>query len=280
MAKLKISKPTTSSRRHRISLDLSFLTKKKAEKSLTRGKRKKGGRSNNGQISVRHQGGGAKRLYREVDFKRDKKDIPARVKSIEYDPNRSANIALLFYNDGAKRYILAADDLKIDDQVITSSKAKIKSGNRLPLEKIPMGTKIYNVELTPGKGGQLGRSAGTALQIKSKEGKYAILTLPSGEQRKILLTCQASIGQVSNISWHNTSLGKAGRKRHLGIRPTVRGVAQHPGSHPHGGGEGRSGIGMPSPKSPWGKKTLGKKTRKNKKYSDKLIVKTIKRRKK
>lgn len=279
MAELKVAKPITPSKRHHISLDLSFLLKKKAEKSLTRGIRKKGGRDNKGRVSVRHQGGGAKRLYRQIDFKREKKDIPARVKSIEYDPNRSANIALLFYNDGEKRYILAADGLRVGDQVITSNKAKIKDGNRLPLDKIPLGTKVYNVELTPGKGGQLGRSAGTSLQVKSKEGKYAILTMPSGEQRKILLTCEASIGQVSNIAWHNISLGKAGRKRHLGVKPTVRGVAQHPGSHPHGGGEGRSGIGMPSPKSPWGKKTLGKKTRKVKKYSDKLIIKTIKRRK-
>lgn len=280
MAGLKTNKPVTPSKRHHISLDLSFLAKKKAEKSLTKGMRKKGGRDNKGRVSVRHQGGGAKRLYRKIDFKREKKDIPARVTSIEYDPNRSANIALLFYNDGEKRYILAADSLKVGDELITSSKAKIQDGNRLPLAKIPLGTKVYNVELTPGKGGQLGRSAGTSLQIKSKEGKYAVLTMPSREQRKVLLTCEASIGQVSNISWHNISLGKAGRKRHLGIRPGVRGVAQHPGSHPHGGGEGRSGVGMPSPKSPWGKKTLGKKTRRVKKYSDKYIVKSVKRRKK
>lgn len=279
MAELKISRPMSPGRRHYVSLSRTGLSKKKPEKSLTKGMRKRGGRDNKGQVSVRHHGGGAKRLYREVDFKREKKEVPAKVFSIEYDPNRSANIALLFYKDGEKRYVLAPDGLKAGDEIVSAEKAKIDTGNRLPLDKIPLGTKVYNVELTPGKGGQLARSAGTSLQLKSKEGKYGIFVMPSGEQRKVLLSCWASIGQVSNPGWHNISLGKAGRKRHLGVRPTVRGVAQHPGSHPHGGGEGRSGIGMPSPKSPWGKKTLGKKTRKVKKYSDKLIVKTIKRRK-
>lgn len=273
MAKLKINKPVTSSKRHHIGLGWTKISKKRPEKSLAKGMRKKGGRDNKGRVSIRHRGGGAKRLSREIDFKREKKEIPAAVFSIEYDPNRSANIALLFYEDGEKRYILAPDGLKLGDKVITGEKAKIKIGNRLPLKKIPLGTKVYNVELTPGKGGQLARSAGTSLQLKSKEGKYGILSLPSGEQRKVLLACWASIGQVSNPGWHNISLGKAGRKRHLGIRPTVRGVAQNPHSHPHGGGEGRSGIGMPSPKSPWGKKTLGKKTRKVKKYSDQYIIK-------
>lgn len=272
MAKLKISKPVTPGKRHHISLKLD-LAKTRPEKSLTKGKKKKAGRDKKGQISVRHRGGGAKRLYRKIDFKREKREILARVTSIEYDPNRSANIALVVYKDGEKRYILAPDGLKVGEEIVTSNEAKIKVGNRLALQKISLGTKVYNVELTPGKGGQLARSAGSSLIIKSKEGKYAILSLPSGEQRKVLLDCWASIGQASNPGWHSRSLGKAGRKRHLGIRPGVRGVAQHPGSHPHGGGEGRSGIGMPSPKSPWGKKTLGKKTRKVKKYSDKLIIK-------
>lgn len=273
MTKLKISKPITASKRHHVGLNSSGLVKKRPEKSLSKGLKKRAGRDHKGKVSVRHRGGGAKRLYREIDFKQEKKEMPARVASLEYDPNRSANIALVVYKDGEKRYILAPDGIRVGEEIVTSDKAKIKVGNRLTLQKIPLGTKVYNVELTPGKGGQLARSAGTGIVLKSKEDKYAILTMSSGEQRKVLLACSASIGQVSNPQWHSISLGKAGRKRHLGIRPTVRGVAQDPRSHPHGGGEGRSGIGMPSPKSPWGKKTLGKKTRKVKKYSDKWIVK-------
>lgn len=272
METLITSRPTSSSRRHYRNLRID-LTKKPPEKALTYGGKKHSGRDNKGRVSMRHQGGGHKRLYRQIDFKHEKLEVPATVLSLEYDPNRTALIALISYADGKKNYILAADDLKVGDTVINSDKAKIRVGNRLSLKNIPVGTKIYEVELTPGKGGQLARSAGSSLQIKSKEGKYGILALPSGEIRKVLLSCRATIGQVSKIAWHNVSFGKAGRKRHLGIRPTVRGVAQNPRSHPHGGGEGRSGIGMPSPKSPWGKPTLGKKTRKVKKYSDRLIIK-------
>jgi len=233
---------------------------------------KKSGRNSEGKVTVRHQGGRHKRFLREIDFKRDKLDIPAKVASIEYDPNRGARIALLFYADGEKRYILAPQDLQVGDEVMAGQKADIKPGNALPLREIPLGTLIHNLELKPGKGGQIVRGAGTAAILMNKEEKYALVKLPSGEQRKINLDCYATVGQIGNIDWKNRFLGKAGRKRHLGIRPTVRGVAQHPDSHPHGGGEGRSGIGMPSPKSPWGKPTLGKKTRKKKKYSDKLIV--------
>ena len=234
---------------------------------------KRSGRNVSGKVTTRHRGGRQKRFLREVDFKREKHGVPARVISIEYSPNRGAHLALLHYADGEKRYILAPEGLEIGDQVISGEKAEVKKGNALFLKNIPVGTIIHNVELVPGKGGQLVRGAGTGAILASKEGKYATLKLPSGEQRKVFLDCSATIGQLGNVERKTIKLGKAGRKRHLGIRPTVRGVAQHPGAHPHGGGEGRSGIGMPSPKSPWGKKTLGKKTRKRKKYSNKWIVK-------
>ncbi|HUS60410.1 MAG TPA: 50S ribosomal protein L2 [Nevskiaceae bacterium] len=234
---------------------------------------KNSGRNASGQITVRHQGGRQKRFLRRIDFVRNKHDIKARVVSIEYDPNRTADIALLVYKDGEKRYILAPKDLKVGDWLVSGKKAEPKVGNALPLKKIPVGTLVHNIELAPGKGGQLARGAGTGAVVQAKESGFANLKLPSGEVRRIPLACFATIGQLSRAELKTEKIGKAGRKRHMGIRPTVRGVAQHPGSHPHGGGEGKSGIGMPSPKSPWGKKTLGKKTRKKKKYSDKLILK-------
>ena len=235
--------------------------------------KKHSGRNASGKITVRHQGGGEKRFLREIDFKRDKYDISARVEAIEYDPNRTANIALLVYQDGERRYILAPQGLKVGDKVVSGSEAEVKVGNALPLEKIPVGTVVHNIELKPKKGGQLVKSAGGGAVILSKEEKMVVIKLPSGEERKIPKKCFATVGQVSKPEWKTVIIGKAGRKRHMGIRPTVRGVAQNPRSHPHGGGEGRSGIGMPSPKSPWGAKTKGKKTRRPKKYSDKLIIK-------
>lgn len=235
--------------------------------------KKHSGRNVSGKITVRHQGGRQKRFFRQIDFRRDKRNIPAKVVSIEYDPNRNADIALLNYADGEKKYILAPVELKVGDELIAGEEAEFKPGNALPLKKIPVGMVIHNIELTPGKGGQIARGAGTGATIASREGGYVVIKLPSGEQRMVKENCYATIGQVSKPELKTVKLGKAGRKRLMGIRPTVRGVAQHPGSHPHGGGEGRSGIGMPSPKSPWGKKTLGKRTRKRKKYSDKLIIK-------
>jgi large subunit ribosomal protein L2 len=220
---------------------------------------------------VRHRGGGHKRLYRLIDFKRDKDDIPARVASIEYDPNRSARIALLVYADGEKRYIIAPLGLEVGSQVMSGTEVEIEAGNALPLENIPPGTMVHNVELTPGRGGQIARSAGTSAQILAKEGKHVTLRLPSGEMRKVSKKCKATIGQVGNVDHGNVKLGKAGRKRWRGWRPTVRGSVMSPRDHPHGGGEGRTPIGMPSPKTPWGKKTMGKKTRRSKK-SDKYIV--------
>ncbi|MFC1627086.1 50S ribosomal protein L2 [Patescibacteria group bacterium] len=269
---VKKYKPTTPGRRHRSDLDFSDLTKKRPEKRLTKAKNYKAGRNSTGKITVRHRGGQHKRLLRVIDFKRSKKDIPAKVAAIEYDPNRSAHIALLNYVDGEKRYILAPQELKLGQDIMASPKAPIKPGNALPLKNIPVGTIVHNLEITPGKGGQMVRSAGTGAIVQSKD-KTAAIKLPSGEVREISLHCYATIGEVGNQELKNIKLGKAGRKRHKGFRPTVRGVAQHPGSHPHGGGEGRSGIGMPSPLSPWGKKTLGKKTRRKKKYSSKLIIK-------
>lgn len=242
-------------------------------KKLKRILPKHSGRNAGGKITVRHQGGREKRFLRLVDFKREKHDIPARVVAIEYAPNRGASLALLHYPDGEKRYILAPEGLRVGDEVISGPRAGTKIGNALPLKKIPIGTLVHNVELVPGKGGQIVRGAGTSTLIVSKEERRAVLKLPSGERRKVSLECFATIGQVGNVDRKTIKLGKAGRKRHMGIRPTVRGVAQHPASHPHGGGEGRSGIGMSSPKSPWGKRTLGKRTRKRKKYSDKMIVK-------
>ena len=269
---IKKRKPVSPGQRFASYFDYSQV-EGKPEKSLIQILPKHSGRNASGKITTRHRGGRQKRFLRQIDFKRNKDDIPAKVVSLEYDPNRTANIALLVYQDGEKRYILAPEGLRIGSQVISGEKAEIKVGNALPLEKIPVGTMVHNVELVAGKGGQLIRSAGAGVTIANKESGYAVLKLPSGEQRKVPLACRATIGQVSNVELKMVKLGKAGRKRHLGIRPTVRGVVQHPGSHPHGGGEGRSGIGMPSPKSPWGKKTLGKKTRKRKKYSDKLIIK-------
>ncbi len=270
---LKKYKPVTPGLRHRTSIDFSKLTKKKPEKLLTFGIKKQGGRNHHGKVTTRHRGGGHKKLFRIIDFMQDKKEILAKVTAIEYDPNRTANIALVVYNDGEKRYILAPEGLKIGDVIITSSQADLKIGNRLPLSAIPAGMPIHNLELKPNHGGKIVKSAGSQAIIQSKENNFAIVKLPSGETRKILLNCWASLGQVSNPDWKNVVLGKAGKKRHLGIRPTVRGVAMHPDAHPHGGGEGRSGIGMPSAKSPWGKRVGGIKTRKRKKYSDRLIIK-------
>jgi large subunit ribosomal protein L2 len=247
------------------------ITKHKPEKSLLTDKRKRGGRNSYGKVTVRHQGGGHKQAYRLVDFKRDKHNVPAKVAAIEYDPNRTARIALLYYADGEKRYIVAPSELKVGDTVVSGPTAEVRPGNCLPLASMPLGTTVHNVELQPGKGAQMVRSAGASAQLLAKEGEYATLRLPSGEMRKVRQTCYAVVGQVSNIDHANVKLGKAGRKRHMGVRPTVRGSAMSPRDHPHGGGEGRSPIGMPGPKSPWGLPTLGRKTRRNKR-TDYLIV--------
>ncbi len=270
---IKKYNPTFPARRFMTVSTFEEITKKEPEKSLLAPLKKKGGRNAYGRITVRHHGGGAKKKYRIIDFKRDKDNIPAKVTSIEYDPNRSARIALLTYVDGEKRYIIAPDGLKVGDQVISGPDADIKPGNALPLENIPVGTVIHNIELKPGKGGQLVRAAGNLAQLMAKEGSYAQVRLPSGEVRKINIKCKATIGQVGNVDHENISIGKAGRKRWMGIRPTVRGVVMNPVDHPHGGGEGKSPIGMPSPVTPWGKPTLGYKTRKKNKQSNKLIVK-------
>jgi large subunit ribosomal protein L2 len=252
-------------------LTFEEITSVQPERSLVEPLRSNAGRNNRGKITVRHRGGGHKRLYRIIDFKRDKFGVPARVASIEYDPNRSARIALLVYADGAKRYILAPLGLTVGDNVMSGPDADIRIGNALPLLRIPLGTVVHNVELQPGRGGQLARSAGTSAQLMAREGNQATLRLPSGEMRKVSVDCLATIGQVGNTDHANIKLGKAGRKRWMGWRPEVRGVAMDPASHPHGGGEGRSPIGMPSPKTPWGKPTLGYKTRRNK-STDKYIV--------
>lgn len=270
---VKKREPTTSGQRFASYLETKKLTKVKPEKRLRKILPKHAGRNASGKITVRHRGKRQKRFQRLIDFKRDKHSVPAKVVSLEYDPNRGADIALLLYTDGEKRYILAPKGLKVDDELISGEKAELKIGNALPLKKIPVGTVIHNIELVPGKGGQIVRGAGTGAIIQAKEAGFVTLKLPSGEQRKVKLECFATIGQVSRPELKTIKLGKAGRKRLMGWRPAVRGVAMHPGAHPHGGGEGRSPIGMPSPKSPWGKKTLGKRTRKRKKYSDKLIVK-------
>lgn len=267
---VKIYKPTSPGRRDMSGHTFEEVTRSKPEKSLVSGLRKKAGRNFRGTITIRHRGGGHKRRYREIDFRRDKKGIPARVASVEYDPNRSARIALVVYADGEKRYIIAPLGLRVGDTVVSDDQTEIRPGNNMPLRNIPMGTQVHNVELHQGGGGQLVRAAGTSAQIVAKEGKYAILRLPSGEERLIHQDCCATIGQVGNVEHGNVRLGKAGRKRHLGIRPTVRGSAMDPGSHPHGGGEGRAPIGMPSPKTPWGKPALGKRTRRNKR-TDKYI---------
>ncbi|MBR5379794.1 MAG: 50S ribosomal protein L2 [Clostridia bacterium] len=270
---IRVYKPTSPARRFMSVLTFEELTKKEPERSLTTDLRKRAGRNNQGKITVRHQGGGAKRKYRIIDFRRNKDNIPAKVAAIEYDPNRSCFIALLFYADGEKRYILAPLDLKVGDTVMSGPEADIKPGNCLPIANIPLGTLIHNVEIKVGKGGQMVRAAGTSAQVMAKEGAFAQVRLPSGEVRKVSINARATIGEVGNVEHENVRIGKAGRQRHMGIRPTVRGVVMNPVDHPHGGGEGRSPVGMPAPMSPWGKKTQGVKTRKHRKYSDKMIVK-------
>jgi len=268
---VKKYKPTTPGRRGMTVSTFEEITKKEPEKSLTVSLNKTGGRNMYGRITMRHRGGGHKRKYRIIDFKRDKDGVPAKVAAIEYDPNRSARIALLHYVDGEKRYIIAPDGLAVGQVVESGPDADIKVGNALPLANIPAGTVVHNIELQPGKGGQLARSAGASAQIMAKEGKYVTLRLPSGEFRMVHQNCRATIGQVGNLDHENIVIGKAGRSRYMGKRPHVRGVAMNPVDHPHGGGEGRAPVGRPSPVTPWGKPTLGTKTRK-KKASDRLIV--------
>ena len=270
---LKAYKPTTPSRRGMTGYSFDELTKSEPEKSLLLPLKKNAGRNMQGKVTVRHRGGGHKRMLRKIDFKRDKQGVPGKVVAIEYDPNRTARLALIQYVDGEKRYILAPLELKIGDIISSGVGAEPKPGNALPLSSIPAGTLIHNIELYPGRGGQLVRSAGTTAQILSKEDGYVLVRLPSGEVRRILSNCMAIIGQLGNVDHQNVVLGKAGRKRNMGWRPSVRGVAMSPRDHPHGGGEGRSPIGMPGPKTPWGKPALGYRTRKNHKSSDKLIVK-------
>ena len=271
---VKKYKPTSPARRFMTVAVHEEIEKKRPEKSLTEPKNRKGGRNSYGKITVRHQGGGARQAYRIIDFKRDKDGVPAKVAAIEYDPNRTANIALLFYADGEKRYILAPLELRKGDTVVSGPDVDIKPGNALPLVNIPLGTEIHNIEMKPGKGGQLVRAAGSSAQLMAKEGQYAQVRLPSGEVRMIMMNCKATIGQLSNIENENISIGKAGRKRWMGIRPTVRGSAMNPVDHPHGGGEGKSPVGKPGPMTPWGKPTLGYKTRmKNKKSSDYIVKK-------
>ena len=264
--------PYTPSRRHMTGSDFSEITKSTPEKSLTVSKNSKAGRNAQGKITVRHRGGGAKRKYRIIDFKRYKDGIPATVKSIEYDPNRTANIALICYADGQKAYIIAPNGLQVGAVLMNGPEAEIKLGNCLPLAQIPVGTMVHNVELHPGKGGQLVRSAGNAAQLMAKEGKYATLRLPSGEMRLVPIQARATVGQVGNIDHELINIGKAGRKRHMGVRPTVRGSVMNPNDHPHGGGEGRAPIGRSGPMTPWGKPALGYKTRKKNKHSNKMIV--------
>ncbi|WP_055668491.1 50S ribosomal protein L2 [Desnuesiella massiliensis] len=265
--------PTTPSRRHMTVNTFEEVTTDKPEKSLLVALKKSGGRNTQGKITVRHHGGGAKQKYRIIDFKRNKDGIPAKVATVEYDPNRSAYIALVVYADGDKRYIIAPVGLKVGDVIVSGPEADIKPGNALPLKNMPVGTFVHNVELQAGKGGQLVRAAGTSAQLMAKEGGYATLRLPSGEMRYVRIECRATIGTVSNLTHEIINIGKAGRKRHLGWRPTVRGSVMNPCDHPHGGGEGKSPIGRPGPVTPWGKPTLGYKTRKHKKYSDRLIIK-------
>ncbi|MBR5979970.1 MAG: 50S ribosomal protein L2 [Oscillospiraceae bacterium] len=264
--------PYTPSRRHMTGSDFSEITKKKPEKSLLVSKNSKAGRNNQGKITVRHKGGGGRVKYRIVDFRRTKDDMPAKVIGIEYDPNRTANIALIEYEDGTKSYILAPEGLKDGMTVMNGPKAEVRIGNCLPLSEIPIGESVHNVELYPGKGGQMVRSAGNSAQLMAKEGKYATLRLPSGEMRMVPAVCRATIGTVGNGDHNLINYGKAGRRRHMGIRPTVRGSVMNPNDHPHGGGEGRAPIGRPGPCTPWGKPALGYKTRKKKKQSNKLIV--------
>ena len=268
---IKFYKPTTPGQRKKSTLVNEEITKTTPEKSLVKTVKKNAGRNNQGKITVRHQGGGVKRKYRIIDFKRNKFDIPGTVASIEYDPNRTANIALIHYLDGEKRYIIAPKGLKVGDKIVSGEVVDIKVGNSLPIKNIPVGTVVYNIELRPGKGASLARSAGTSAQILGREGAYVMIRLSSGEQRKVLGTCMATIGVVGNEDASLVKLGKAGRKRHMGIRPTVRGSVMNPNDHPHGGGEGRAPVGRKAPLTPWGKPALGYKTRKNKR-TDKFIV--------
>ncbi len=269
------SNPTSAGRRFYSKLSGEELTKKEPEKSLLAVKKKHAGRNAQGKVTVRNQGGGNRKKYRIIDFKRTKDGVPAKVTAIEYDPNRTAYIALLSYADGEKRYILAPVGLKVGDTVMSGENAEIKVGNSLPLANIPVGSTVHNIELEPKHGAQLARSAGAEVQLMAKEGKYATLRLPSGEMRKVLLTCRATIGTVGNVDHELVSLGKAGRVRHMGVRPSVRGVAMNPNDHPHGGGEGKSPVGMATPVTPWGKPALGYKTRKKKNKSNRLMVKRI-----
>ncbi len=269
---IKTYKPYTPSRRNMTGLDNAEITKQTPEKSLLKTMNKNSGRNNQGKITVRHKGGGNRRKYRVVDFKRYKDDIPAKVIGIEYDPNRTANIALICYEDGVKSYILATQGLKVGDIVMNGPNAEVRNGNCLPLSLIPVGSMVHNVELYPQHGGQLVRSAGNAAQLMAKEGKYATLRLPSGEMRMVPIECRATIGIVGNGEHNLINYGKAGRIRHMGIRPTVRGSVMNPNDHPHGGGEGKAPVGRPGPSTPWGKPALGLRTRKHKKASDKLIV--------
>ena len=272
MAAIKTYKPTTNGRRNMTVLSFEEITTSTPEKSLLEPKKKNSGRNNTGRITVRHQGGGVKQKYRVIDFKRNKDNIPGKVATIEYDPNRSANIALINYADGEKRYILAPKGLKVGMTVLSGENIDIKVGNALPISQIPVGTLIHNIELHPGKGGQLIRSAGNSAQILGREERYVLVRLASGEVRKILATCRATIGEVGNESWELVNIGKAGRSRHMGKRPEVRGSVMNPNDHPHGGGEGKCPIGRPTPVTPWGKPALGLKTRKHKKASNALIV--------
>ncbi|WP_123054726.1 50S ribosomal protein L2 [Clostridium sp. JN-1] len=270
---IKGFKPTTASRRQMTVSTFEEITTSVPERSLLVALKRTGGRNANGKITVRHIGGGAKQKYRVIDFKRTKDGIPAKVATIEYDPNRSAYIALVVYTDGEKRYIIAPNGLKVGDVLVSGPDADIKVGNCLPIRNIPVGTTIHNIELSAGKGAQLVRSAGSSAQLMAKEGNYATLRLPSGEMRYVRIECRATIGTVSNLTHEIVNLGKAGRKRHLGVRPTVRGSVMNPNDHPHGGGEGKAPVGHPGPLTPWGKPALGYKTRKHKKYSDGFIVK-------
>ena len=268
---VKVYKPTSPGQRHKTSYTFEEITKTTPERSLIYNKRNRAGRNAQGRVTVRHRGGGAKRQIRIVDFKRDKHNIPAKVAAIEYDPNRTARLALLNYADGEKRYILAPIGVKVGDTLFSGPQVEIKPGNNLPLANIPVGTTIHAIEMQPGKGAQIGRSAGTSAQLLAKEGRYAHVRMPSGEVRLVLQDCCATIGQVGNVEHSNIKLGKAGRSRHMGRRPNVRGTAMSPRDHPHGGGEGKTGIGMAGPKTPWGMPTLGYKTRRNKRTEDMII---------
>ena len=272
---IKRYKPTSSARRLMTVSAYDEITTKTPEKSLLEDQRKSGGRNAQGKITVRHIGGGNRKKYRVIDFKRNKDGIPATVKTIEYDPNRSANIALLYYADGAKTYILAPVGLKVGDKIVSGAGADIKVGNALQLKDIPVGTMVHNIEMQPGKGGQIARAAGMSAQIMARDEKYVTLKMPSGEMRYILASCKATVGQIGNLEHEIIRIGKAGKTRHFGIRPTVRGVVMNPCDHPHGGGEGKSPVGMPGPVTPWGKPALGYKTRKHKKSSNKLIITRI-----